>query len=326
MTTLKTAGLRRRGLIMAGLALPSLARAQWAPPRQVRLVVPFTPGGGADTTARLFAPVMSSILGQPVVVENRGGAGGTIGAAEVARAAPDGTTLLCDAANQAVAPFIFRNLGFDYITAFTPISRVTVYPMIVVVKPDSPLQSFAGLIERAKAQPGRLTYSSSGNAVSNHIAAAVLAKRAGIELTHVPYRGGGPALQAVLAGDVDFGFATVASAAGLAQQGSVRALAASSAARIPALPEVPTIAELGYPGYDQTEWNAFYGPAGLPAAAVERVHAACVAALAEPGVQQRLATLGAIGLGTPPADFTAWLGRERGQMQALVREANISAD
>jgi tripartite-type tricarboxylate transporter receptor subunit TctC len=326
MTARTTATMRRRGLILAGLALPSVARAQWSPPRQVRLIVPFSPGGGADTTARLFAPIMSNILGQPVVVENRGGAGGTIGAAEVARAAPDGTTLLCDAANQAVAPFIFRNLSFDYATAFTPISRVTVYPMIVIVKPDSPLRSFAELIAQAKARPGRLTYSSSGNAVSNHIAAAVLSQRAGIEMTHVPYRGGGPALQAVLAGDVDLGFATVASAAALAQQGSVRALAASSAARIPTLPDVPTIAEQGYPGYDQTEWNAFYGPAGLPAAAVERVHAACVAALVDPGVQQRLGALGAIGLGTAPAEFTSWLGRERGQMQALVREANISAD
>ena len=210
------------------------------------------------------------------MVENRPGAGGTIGAGEVARAAPDGTTLLIDAANQAVAPFIFRNLSFDYASDFTPISRVTVYPLIVMVRPDSPYRTLAALLDQARAQPGRLTYSSSGNAVSNHIAAALLASRARVEMTHVPYRGGGPALQAVLAGDVDFGFATVASAAALAQHGRVRALAASSAERIPALPEVPTVAEQGFPGYDQNEWNGVYGPAGLPPDGVERVHAACM--------------------------------------------------
>ncbi|MCO6414575.1 twin-arginine translocation pathway signal protein [Siccirubricoccus sp. KC 17139] len=322
--------MKRRTWLAAALAAPSLAssraRAQWAPPRQVRLLVPFTPGGGADTTARLFAPIMTNVLGQPVVVENRGGAGGTIGAGEAARAAPDGATLLLDAANQAVAPFIFRNLAFDYATAFTPISRVTVYPLIIVVKPDSAIRSFPDLLERARAQPGRLTYSSSGTAVSNHIAAAVLAQRAAIDITHVPYRGGGPALQAILAGDVDFGFATVAAAAALAQQGGVQPLAASSAERIPALPEVPTIAEQGFPGYDQTEWNALYGPAGLPAAATERLYEACRTALADAGVQQRLVALGAIGLGTPPAEFAAWLAKERHSMQALVRAANITAD
>ena len=317
---------RRAALALGAGLLARPAAAQWVPPRQVRLVVPFSPGGGADTTARLFAPTFGAVLGQPAVVENRAGAGGTIGAAEVARAAPDGTTLLVDAANQAVAPFIFRNLGFDYERGFTPISRVTLYPLIAVVRPDSPFRSLAQLLDRARAAPGQVTYSSSGNAVSNHIAAALLASRAKVELSHVPYRGGGPALAAVLAGDVDFGFATVASAAALAQDGRVRALAASSAQRIPGLPEVPTVAEQGFPGYDQNEWNGVYGPAGLPPAIVERVQAACRAALAEPLVVQRLAALGAIGLGSGPAEFAEFLRRERASMATLVREAGISAD
>ncbi|MBK1662788.1 tripartite tricarboxylate transporter substrate binding protein, partial [Paracraurococcus ruber] len=320
-------GTGRRALLAAGLgglALP--ARADWAPPRQVRLVVPFPPGGGADTTARLFAPVFQGMLGQPVVVENRAGAGGTIGAQEAARSAPDGTTLLVDAANQAVAPFIFRNLAFDYATAFTPVSRVTVYPLVLVVRPESPLRSLAALLDRARAQPGRLTYSSSGNAVSNHIAMAVLASRARVELIHAPYRGGGPALQAVLAGDVDLGFATVASAAALVQDGRLRALAVSTATRVAALPEVATVAEQGFPGFDQAEWNGLYGPAGLPEAAVARLHAACQAALADVAVQQRLAALGAIGLGSAPAEFAAYLRQEREAMAALVREARITVD
>ncbi|SDC32561.1 tripartite tricarboxylate transporter substrate-binding protein [Belnapia rosea] len=311
---------------LAATLLATPALAQWAPTRQVRLIVPFSPGGGADTTARLFAPAFTAFLGQPAVVENRAGAGGTIGAAEVARAAPDGTTLLVDAANQAVAPFIFRNLPFDYATGFTPVSRVTVYPLIAVVRPESPFRSLEALLARARAQPGRITYSSSGNAVSNHIATAVLARRAGVELSHIPYRGGGPALAAILAGDVDFGFATVASAAALAQEGRLRPLAASSASRIPALPEVPTVAELGFAGYDQTEWNGLYGPAGLPPAIAERLHEACQAALRDPSVVQRLAALGAIGLGNGPAEFAEFLRRERAAMALLVREAGITAD
>jgi tripartite-type tricarboxylate transporter receptor subunit TctC len=318
--------LGRRALLAGAALAATPARAQWVPPRQVRLVVPFTPGGGADTTARLFAPTFSTFLGQPAVVENRPGGGGTIGAQEVARAAPDGTTLLVDAANQAVAPFIFRNLAFDYATAFTPISRVTVYPLILVVKADSKLTSLDALLARARAEPGRLSYSSSGNAISNHIATALLASRAKVGLTHAPYRGGGPALQAVLSGDVDFGFATVASAAALVQQGQLRALAVSTAQRVATLPDVPTVAELGFPGYDQAEWNGVYGPAGLSAEAVARIHAACLAALADAGVQQRLATLGAIGLGTDPAHFAAFLKTERAAMEALVRDAKITAD
>lgn len=322
-----TSSIGRRALLAAGAVLATAqARADWAPPRQFRLVVPFSPGGGADTTARLLAPTFSSFLGQPAVVENRPGGGATIGAQEVARSAPDGTTLLVDAANQAVAPFVFHNLAFDYDTAFTPISRVTVYPLILVVRPESPLRSLAALLDAARREPGRLSYSSSGNAISNHIATAVLARRAGIELTHAPYRGGGPALQAILAGDVDLGFATVASAAALVREGRLRALAVSTAERVATLPEVPTVAELGFPGYDQAEWNGVYGPAGLPAPAVERLQAACLAALADPAVQQRLAAIGAVGLGTGPAAFAAYLRRERAAMAVLVRETGITAD
>ena len=312
------------GLAASLLAAPALA--QWAPARQVRLIVPFSPGGGADTTARLFAPTFTAVLGQPAVVENRAGAGGTIGAAEVARAAPDGTTLLVDAANQAVNQFLFRNLPFDYVAGFTPVSRVTLYPLILVVRPDSPFRSLEALLAQARARPGRVTYSSSGNGISNHIATALLASRAGVEFSHIPYRGGGPALQALLAGDVDFGFATVASAATLAQEGRLRTLALSTAARIPSLPEVPTVAESGFPGYDQAEWNGLYGPAGLAPEIAARLHEASRAALADPGVAQRLATLGAIGLGTGPAEFAEYLARERAAMAVLVRQAGITAD
>ncbi len=317
--------MRRRAL--AGLALlPVAARAEWAPPRSVRMVVPYPPGGGADTTARLFAPPFTAFLGQNVVVENRPGAGSTIGAGEVARAAPDGTTLLLDASGHTVAPLLIRGLNFDYATGFTPISQVMLIPQMLIVPPGSPYTSLPQLLAAAKAAPGKLTYGSSGNASAPHIAAAVLVSRAGVEMTHVPYRGGGPALQSLLSGDLDCVFATVASATALAREGRVRALAASSARRISALPEVPTVAEQGFPGYDQNEWNGLWGPAGLPADAVARLHAACVNALAQEVVQARLAALGAIGLGTSPAEFAAFITRDREANAKVIRDAHITLD
>ena len=316
-----------RRALAALAALPFTARAQgWAPPRSVRMVVPYPPGGGADTTARLFAPPFTAFLGQNVVVENRPGAGSTIGAGEVARAAPDGTTLLLDASGHTVAPFLIRGLNFDYASGFTPISHVMLIPQMLIVPPNSPYTSLPQLLAAAKAAPGRITYGSSGNASAPHIAAAVLVNRAGVEMTHVPYRGGGPALQSLLAGDLDFVFATVASATALARDGRVRALAASSARRITALPEVPTVAEQGFPGYDQNEWNGLWGPAGLPAEAVQRLHAACLHALADEAVKARLAALGAIGLGTTPAEFTAFLARDREANAKLIRDARITLD
>jgi tripartite-type tricarboxylate transporter receptor subunit TctC len=303
------------------------ARAQpWSPPRTVRMVVPYPPGGGADTTARLFAPPFTAFFGQNVVVENRPGAGSTIGAGEVARAAPDGTTLLLDASGHTVAPYLIRNLPFDYTTAFTPISRVTILPQILVVRPESPYTNLAHLLAAARAAPGRITYGSSGNASAPHIAAAVLVSRADVQMTHVPYRGGGPALQALLAGDVDFVFGTVSSSATLAQEGRVRPLAASSAQRISSLPNVPTIAEQGFPGYEQNEWNGLWGPAGLPQAAVQRLHEACLDALANETVKARLTALGAIPVGTSPGEFADFLKQDRESVAKLIREAKITLD
>jgi tripartite-type tricarboxylate transporter receptor subunit TctC len=327
-----TARTGRRAALLATLGLPAgtaAASAQapgWAPPRPVRLVVPYPPGGGADTTARLLAGPLAPFLGQPVVVENRPGAGSTIGAGEVARAAPDGTTLLLDAASHAMAPALIRGLTFDYATAFTPISQVLVLPQVVAVRADSPFRTLEALLARAKAAPGRVTWASSGNAGAQHVTGLLLWRAAGVEATHVPYRGGAPAVQALLAGDVDCAIATITSTLALVQQGRLRALAATSARRIASLPEVPTVEELGFAGFDQNEWNGLLGPAGLPAPAVARLHAGVVAALQDPTVRQRLEGLGAVPLGTSPEAFAAFLARERAAMAELVREAGITAD
>ncbi len=318
--------ITRRSLAALALSATAARAADWQPPRAVRMVVPYPPGGGADTTARLFMPPFSAFLGQNVVVENRPGAGSTIGAGEVARAAPDGATLLLDASGHTVAPFLIRGLNFDYATAFTPISRVTLIPQILIVRPESPYTSLPQLLAAAQAAPGRISYGSSGNASAPHLAGAVLFNRANVQLTHVPYRGGGPALQSLLAGDLDCLFATVSSASALAREGRVRALAASSAQRISSLPAVPTVAEQGFAGYDQNEWNGLWAPAGLPAAAVARLHAACRHALAEPAVRDRLASAGTTPLGTSPEEFAAFLAQDRTANAALIRSAGITLD
>jgi tripartite-type tricarboxylate transporter receptor subunit TctC len=322
-----------RRTVAAGLVLgpsllrPSVASAQpaWRPSRPVRMLVPYTPGGGADTTARLLAGPMGAALGQPVVVENRPGAGGSIGAAEVARARPDGHTLMCDASAHVVNPAVLRGLPFDYAAAFTPISQVTVIPMVVLVPAKARARTLAGLVQDLKARPGQ-PYGSAGNATAPHMAAVLFLARARVEATHVPYRGGSAALPDLIAGNLAFAFGTVAYAVELVRQGQARALGVTSGDRLESLPDVPTIAEQGYPGYELNEWNGLYGPAGLPAPIVATVHAAARQALADPQVKERLAALGAIGTGTDPDAFAGFLAEQRALMARLVREHNIGLD
>jgi tripartite-type tricarboxylate transporter receptor subunit TctC len=321
--------LSRRTLAGAMLATPFLGRAaaaQGFPARPIRMVVPYPPGGGADTTARLLAEPMGAMLGQPVVVENRGGAGGSIGAGEVARAAADGHTLLLDAGAHVVNPAVLRGLTFDYARAFAPISQVTVLPQILLVKAALPARTVAEFVALAKARPDTLTYGSSGNATSSHLAAALFAQRAGISIVHVPYRGGGPAVQDLVAGNIDMHMGTVSSSLALARDGRIRPLAVTHSARIPSLPDVPTIAESGFPGYELNEWNGLYAPASTPDAVLDRVHAAALHALAQAPVTARLDALGAMAVGSSRADFTAFVTALRETMGKLVVDAKITVD
>jgi len=316
----------RREFLIAGLtaacATPALAQG-WSPSRPIRMIAPYAPGGGVDTSARLLTGPMSAALGQSVVVENRGGAGGAIGAAEVARSAPDGLTVMIDALAHTVNPTLMRGLAFDYATAFTPITQVLVWPQILIVPQSMPVRTLQEFVAYAKARPGQLTYGSSGNATAAHLAAALFTRRAEIDVTHVPYRGGAPALQDLMGGNLSFVFATVASSMQLAQTGQVRALAVSSAARLAALPDVPTVAEQGFPGYELNEWNGLYGPAGLTPAMVSRWLAAVRAALADSAVQARLDALGAIPVGSEPAAFAEYVRQQREMMARIVRETGM---
>ncbi|WP_372624040.1 Bug family tripartite tricarboxylate transporter substrate binding protein [Falsiroseomonas sp.] len=320
----------RRAFAAGLLATPFLGRAAaaqaaWAPTRSIRLIAPYPPGGGVDTTSRLLAVPMSAFLGQNIVVENRAGAGGSIAAAELARSAPDGHTIMIDAMAHTVNPVLLRNLPFDYATAFTPISQVVVLPQILIVNPQIPARTLAELVAWVKARPGQLSYGSSGNATAAHLAAALFVNRAGLDIQHVPYRGGTPALQGLMGGDIAFVFGTVSSSLQLAREGRVRALGVSTASRVSSLPDVPTIAEQGFPGFELNEWNGLYGPAGLPAAATQRLYEAAKHALADATVQQRLGALGALPVGTPPAEFARFVAEQRETMARLVREARIEA-
>jgi tripartite-type tricarboxylate transporter receptor subunit TctC len=218
-----------------------------------------------------------------------------------------------------------RGLPFDYATAFTPISQLVVLPQILAINPSVPARTLDELVAYVKARPGRLSYGSSGNATAAHLAAALFVQRAGLDIQHVPYRGGTPALQDLLGGSILFVFGTVSSTLQLARDGRLRALAVSTASRVASLPEVPTIAEQGFAGFELNEWNGFYAPAGLPTQAIERWHAAVLHALADATVRQRLEALGALPVGSAPADFARYVAAQREAMARLVREARIEA-
>jgi tripartite-type tricarboxylate transporter receptor subunit TctC len=316
---------RRTALaLLAAPAFPRGAAAQWAPSRPIRLIAPYPPGGGVDTTSRLVAGPMGTYLGQPLIVENRAGAGGSIGAAELARSAPDGQTLMIDALAHTVNPALLRGLPFDYATAFTPISQLVVLPQMLMVNPAQvAARTLPEFVAWVKARPGMLSYGSSGNATAAHLASALFVNRADLDIQHVPYRGGTPALQDLLGGAISFVFGTVSSSLQLAREGRLRALAVSTATRVASLPDVPTVAEQGFPGFELNEWNGLYAPAGLSAAAVTRLHAAALVALDDAGVRTRLDALGALPVGSAPADFARYVGEQRALMARLVRDARI---
>ena len=300
------------------LVLPVTAQAQSRP---IRIVVPFAAGGAADSVTRSITPRLTEHLGQTIVVENRTGAGGSVGGGEVARSAPDGTTLLMDASSHIVNPSLLRGLPFDYITAFTPISLVCTFPQVLAVKADLPARNLAEFIALARRQP--LNIGTQGNATAGHLGLAQFNRAAGIETTHVPYRGGADAARDLAAGTLDGCFITMLSAGPIVDSGRARFIAVSAAQRVPLRPEIPTFAELGTPGIEISEWAALFAPAGTPAAAVAAIHAALVTTLAEPVVQTRLAQLAAVPVGSSPAEFARFVTQGRATMAELVRVANI---
>ena len=319
----------RRGLLSAAgallLAPARQALAESWPSRPIRLVVPFAAGGAADSAARAITPAMTQRLGQSIVVENRTGASGSVGGGAVAQAAPDGYTLLWDASSHLVNPALMRNLPFDY-ARFTPVSLVVSFPGVLAVKQDFPARSVAEFVALAKEKPGTISVGTQGNATAGHVGLLQFCRRAGIEVIHAPYRGGAEAARDLAAGSIDAVFITTVSAGPIVDSGRARFLAVTTAARVPSRPEVPTLAESGFPGFESSEWAALFGPHDLPAPIVAGLHQALVAALAEDGVKQRLAQIGAVPVGSAPADFARFVAEGRAQMASLVKEAGIRLD
>jgi tripartite-type tricarboxylate transporter receptor subunit TctC len=322
--------LRRRHLLLAaGLAAPSLARGQaaaaWAPSRPLRFVVPFPAGGATDVAARILAERLTETLGQPVVVENRTGSSGNIGMENVVRSAPDGHSLLMGTSGAlTVNPHLFPNLGFDPAKDLAPVSLAFTTDNALIVNPNMPARTVAEFLALARSRPGAFSYGSAGAGSSTHMAAELFRLAAGIQVLHVPYRGSAPALNDTVAGNVQFMVDQLPSCIGQVQAGRVRALAVTGPRRSPLLPDVPTVAEAGLPGAENTSWGAVLAPAGTPDAAVERLGAAVREAVAVPAVKERMAQAGADAASSSPAELAALMRREAERWGRVVREAGIS--
>ncbi|MCX7365033.1 MAG: tripartite tricarboxylate transporter substrate binding protein [Alphaproteobacteria bacterium] len=325
---MRTYGPTRRAALVgaSALALASGARAQSFPSKPIRLVVPYSPGGGADTTARLIAPKLQEALGETVVVENRPGAGGVIGDETVAKAAPDGHTLLIGAFAHAVNPSLLPRMPFRTPEDFAPISLLVTVPELLVITPSHPAKTVAELVAMAKAQPGKLFYASSGNGSAQHLAAELFKLRTGIDIGHVPYKGGGLAVADVAAGHVPFYFGNMSAALPQARGNRVRALAVTSAERSPAAPDVPTIAEAGVKDCEISEWNALLAPAATPPAVLARLHAEVAKIMRLPDIKEKFADLGASAVGSTPAELAAFLRAEMTKWAEVVKAANIKIE
>jgi len=322
---------RRRLLALAAtapvLALGRIAAAQ-APPlgwpnRFVKLVVPFTPGGGIDGIGRILGARLAEMWGQQVVIENKPGAGGNIASEFVARSAPDGYTIYITAAGLAVNRYLFASINYDPLADFAPVTLICLFPNILVVPSSSQVHSVGDLLALAKTNPGKVTFASPGHGSSPHMSGELFKYLAKVDLTHVPYRGASPAYTDVIAGRVDCTFAVMASALPLVQSGQLRALGVTTAARVAAAPEVPTIAEAGVPGYDTSSWFAFFVPAKTPPEIIRKMHADTVAALAEPQVRAKLDALGVVVVGSTPEQLGTHLKAEMERWAPVIKAANI---
>ncbi|MBL6458116.1 tripartite tricarboxylate transporter substrate binding protein [Belnapia sp. T6] len=317
----------RRMLLGGALAAAAIRRAgaQSWPDRPIRIIAPYAPGGQSDTVARLLSPKLAESLGQSIVIENRTGAGGSIGAGIVAQSPPDGYTLLFESFAFLVVPFIVKGLTFDYETAFAPVGQAVALPYVLVVKRDFPAKDMAGFLAHAKAHPG-VSYGTPGVGSLGHLAGALLENRAGIKLEHVPYRGGAESARDLAAGTIDAAIGTANTFGPLVQEGKVRGLALTSGERRGSLSHLPTIAESGFPGFDLTSWNGLFAPAGTPAPVMARLEAALAHATRDPATREKLAMTGNDAVTEGSAAFTARIQRERVVVKQIVAQTGIRAE
>ncbi len=308
------------------LAIPAHAADAW-PSKPIRFIVPFPPGGGTDTTSRLVAEKVATLLQWTVVVDNRPGAAGNIGLDAVAKAAPDGYTIgMGQASNLAINPALYASMPFDPLKDFTPLAPIAAQPVVLVVRADSPLKTLGDFVREAKEHPGTFSIAQAGSGTVGHLAGEMLVRRAGIDALQVPYKGAGPAMTDLLGGQVGLYFGNSVSVMTQLQAGKIRALAVTSAKRLPALANVPTVAEQGYPGFEASTWLGLVGPAGMPADVVARINRETTAILGRKDVQERLANEGSVVTPGTAQQFGKQIRDEHAKWGALIREAHIKLD
>ena len=317
----------RRGLLAAALATPFLARHGYAqsewPKGPLRWIVAYAAGGAADTVARNVGQRVAEILGQQVIIDNRTGGNSLVAESATMQAPHDGQTFLVDAANQVTNSYLIKDIPFDYQTAFLPVTKLCDFPQVVAVKKDFPPKTLADYIAAAKEKPGTISYGTPPAAGMGQMAGEELQRRAGIKLIHVGYRGGADAARDIGAGTVDSVIITSSSIRPPLAAGTVRILAVTSLKRVPIFPDVPTIAESGFPGYDMNDWSGLFAASGTPLELVARMQAACAEAIKDSKVRERLDAAGAILVADKPAEFKAWLEGQRTLLGKLIVDGNI---
>jgi len=306
-------------------ALPCAAPAQQYPAKPIRIVVPFAPGGGSDFIARFMAQRLTTGLGQQVIVENKPGAGGMLGIDAGVKSPPDGYTLTLIASSYTVNPSIYK-FSFDPVSDITPVIQLSQGPLVVVVRPSLPVKNIKELVALAKQKPGQLNFASSGQGSVIHMATELFDSMAGIKMNHIPYKGTGPALTDTLGGQTDIFFSSTATAMPHVQAGKLRAIAVTSAKRIPALPDVPTVAESGVPGYDVILWHGLIGPKGLPRPIVDRINSEATKALKLKETAEQLQNDGVAPAGGTPEQFLAQIKKEIGIWRKVAADAGVKAE
>jgi tripartite-type tricarboxylate transporter receptor subunit TctC len=316
----------RRQFLASAAALAacgSPAAAQAYPQRPVKVVVTFAPGGNSDSIARIACQRLTDVLGQTFVIENRPGAGGSLGAEQVARAAPDGYTLLAAATPQFAITPVLQKVSYDPVKDFAPISNVGSNPFVMSVNGKLPIKSVADFIAYVRARPGKVTYGSGGVGTLNHLSMTLFAKLAGIEMTHVPYKGGGPAMADLIAGHINSMFATLADALGQAGAGTIRLLAVSSDKRAKQIPDVPTVIESGFPTFNTTTWNGLVAPAGTPKDIAAKIAGEIARASKDPAYVERLARIGVDAIGDTPQEYAATIAADVAFWADAIKAAGL---
>lgn len=311
------------GLGAAGLACPALAQAAW-PSRAIRLVVPYPPGGASDIAGRLQAEILGAALGVPCVVDNRSGAGGTVGTLHVAQAAPDGyTVMMASPSSHLGAPLLFRNAGYDGVDDFTAVATFATGTAVVCVHPSVPARNIQEFVAHLKANPGKLNFGSAGAGGANHMLGVLFMMRTGTDMTHVPYRGAAPALADLIAGNIQVVFDSYSGVIGSIRAGQIRALGVTNATRWPLAPDMPTVQEQGVPNYDLPSFSAVMGPKGMPEPIVARMNAAINAGLRDATMLRRLEANGNVPFASSPAEFAAMMRSQRETWRDLVRASGV---